>query len=139
MVGEKNSQHFFVATQDAALRTQMSSVSGVPLLRVVRGQLVLDPPSEASRTAYRKHEKDKTGPTPQQQEALERKRKELDGEDSGKPPQEPEQKKKRRVGPKGVNPLAMKKPKRAVGVLGAPKKKRQHRKRGKGAETGVLG
>mmetsp|Transcript_30613 Transcript_30613/g.73550 ORF Transcript_30613/g.73550 Transcript_30613/m.73550 type:complete len:257 (-) Transcript_30613:173-943(-) len=135
MVDASNSQHLFVASQDSSLRYQLSKIAGVPFMRVMRGQLLLDPPSEASETAYRKREKDKTGPTPQQRRALERKRKELDGalekekeeaEKEGEAPEEPP--KKKRKGPKGVNPLAMKKPKNAGGKQDG-KKKRQHRKR----------
>ncbi|GAV91261.1 Fcf1 domain-containing protein [Cephalotus follicularis] len=45
VVGENNSEHFFVATQDAHLRQKLQLVPGVPLVFGLRNSLLLEKPS----------------------------------------------------------------------------------------------
>ncbi|KAL5722839.1 hypothetical protein ACHQM5_006310 [Ranunculus cassubicifolius] len=49
VIGEENSEHFFVATQDTDLRETLEQVPGVPVLYGLRNALFLDPPSESQR------------------------------------------------------------------------------------------
>ncbi|RDX67915.1 rRNA-processing protein UTP23-like protein, partial [Mucuna pruriens] len=49
VVGEKNSEHFFVASQDTDLRKNLQEVPGVPLIFSLRNALFLEPPSAFQR------------------------------------------------------------------------------------------
>lgn len=49
VIGEKNPEHFFVATQDADLRKKLQEVPGVPLIFGLRNALLLEPPSAFQR------------------------------------------------------------------------------------------
>ncbi|KAG4953159.1 hypothetical protein JHK87_038753 [Glycine soja] len=49
VVGEKNSEHFFVASQDTDLRKQLQEVPGVPLIFGLRNALFLESPSAFQR------------------------------------------------------------------------------------------
>ncbi|MED6109966.1 hypothetical protein PIB30_038582 [Stylosanthes scabra] len=46
VIGENNSEHFFVASQDADLRKKLREVPGVPLIYGLRNTLFLEPISE---------------------------------------------------------------------------------------------
>ncbi|XP_014498506.1 rRNA-processing protein UTP23 homolog isoform X1 [Vigna radiata var. radiata] len=48
-VGEKNSEHFFVASQDTDLRKKLQEVPGVPLIYGLRNALFLESPSAFQR------------------------------------------------------------------------------------------
>ncbi|MCL7021781.1 hypothetical protein MKW94_010515 [Papaver nudicaule] len=45
VIGEKNSEHFFLATQDNELRKRFREIPGVPLIFGLRKSLILEPPS----------------------------------------------------------------------------------------------
>ncbi|KAL7118804.1 hypothetical protein ACP275_02G024400 [Erythranthe tilingii] len=45
VIGENNSEHFFVATQDAELRKKFQEIPGVPVIYALRNALFLDRPS----------------------------------------------------------------------------------------------
>ncbi|GFQ00966.1 rRNA-processing protein utp23 homolog [Phtheirospermum japonicum] len=45
VIGENNSEHFFVATQDAELRKKFQEIPGVPVIYGLRNALFLDRPS----------------------------------------------------------------------------------------------
>ncbi|KAH6798827.1 hypothetical protein C2S51_035311 [Perilla frutescens var. frutescens] len=45
VIGEKNTEHFFVATQDAELRKKFQEIPGVPLIYALRNALFLERPS----------------------------------------------------------------------------------------------
>nr|XP_043634005.1 rRNA-processing protein UTP23 homolog [Erigeron canadensis] len=47
VIGEKNSEHFFVATQDADLRKQFQELPAVPVLFALRNALFLESPSKS--------------------------------------------------------------------------------------------
>ncbi|KAJ1386395.1 rRNA-processing protein Fcf1/Utp23 [Sesbania bispinosa] len=49
VVGEKNSEHFFVASQDTDLRKKLQEVPGVPLIFGLRNALFLESPSAFQR------------------------------------------------------------------------------------------
>ncbi|GAY65066.1 hypothetical protein CUMW_238350 [Citrus unshiu] len=49
VIGEKNPEHFFVATQDVDLRKKLQEVPGVPLIFGLRNALLLEPPSSFQR------------------------------------------------------------------------------------------
>ncbi|KAL2316968.1 hypothetical protein Fmac_030844 [Flemingia macrophylla] len=49
VVGEKNSEHFFVASQDTDLRNKLQEIPGVPLIYGLRNALFLEPPSAFQR------------------------------------------------------------------------------------------
>ncbi|TKY57045.1 rRNA-processing protein UTP23-like [Spatholobus suberectus] len=49
VVGEKNSEHFFVASQDTDLRKKLQEVPGVPLIYGLRNALFLEPLSAFQR------------------------------------------------------------------------------------------
>lgn len=49
VIGEKNPEHFFVASQDVDLRKKLQEVPGVPLLFGLRNALLLEPPSAFQR------------------------------------------------------------------------------------------
>ncbi|XP_073270074.1 uncharacterized protein [Primulina huaijiensis] len=45
VIGENNSEHFFVATQDAELRKKFQEIPGVPIVYALRNALFLERPS----------------------------------------------------------------------------------------------
>ncbi|TXG53841.1 hypothetical protein EZV62_019097 [Acer yangbiense] len=49
VIGEKNPEHFFVATQDVDLRKKLQEVPGVPLIFGLRNALFLEQPSQFQR------------------------------------------------------------------------------------------
>ncbi|XP_047164735.1 rRNA-processing protein UTP23 homolog isoform X2 [Vigna umbellata] len=49
VIGEKNSEHFFVASQDTDLRNKLQEVPGVPLIYGLRNALFLESPSAFQR------------------------------------------------------------------------------------------
>ncbi|KAF3635771.1 putative BTB/POZ domain-containing protein-like [Capsicum annuum] len=49
VIGENNSEHFFVATQDADLRRNLQKIPGVPLIYALRNALFLEQPSPFQR------------------------------------------------------------------------------------------
>ncbi|KAK4363788.1 hypothetical protein RND71_019029 [Anisodus tanguticus] len=49
VIGENNSEHFFVATQDADLRRSLQKIPGVPAIYALRNALFLEQPSSFQR------------------------------------------------------------------------------------------
>lgn len=49
VIGENNSEHFFVATQDADLRRSLQKIPGVPVIFALRNALFLEQPSSFQR------------------------------------------------------------------------------------------
>ncbi|CAA2975012.1 rRNA-processing UTP23 homolog isoform X1, partial [Olea europaea subsp. europaea] len=45
VIGQKNTEHFFVATQDAELRKKLQEIPGVPVIYALRNSLFLERPS----------------------------------------------------------------------------------------------
>merc|ERR1719158_1342803 len=105
MVGDGNSQHFVVATQDYTLRTAVRAVPGTPVLYLHGNSPTLEKPSELTKGKV--EEEDNKGLTPQQAKAISVMKKQVFGE-----PEPVKSKKKKRKGPKGPNPLSCKKKKK---------------------------
>ncbi|XP_027107137.1 rRNA-processing protein utp23-like [Coffea arabica] len=60
IIGENNSEHFFVATQDAELRKKFQKVPGVPLIYGLRNALFLEQPSAFQHQFVRSVEEDRS-------------------------------------------------------------------------------
>lgn len=60
VIGENNSEHFFVATQDAELRKKFQEVPGVPLIYGLRNALFLEQPSAFQHQFVRSAEEDRS-------------------------------------------------------------------------------
>jgi len=106
MVGDNNSQHFVVATQDFTLRTAVRAVPGTPVLYLHGNSPTLEKPSELTKGKV-EEEGDNRGLTPHQAKAINVMKKQVFGE-----PEPVKLKKKKRKGPKGPNPLSCKKKKK---------------------------
>ncbi|KAF2217404.1 hypothetical protein CERZMDRAFT_31213 [Cercospora zeae-maydis SCOH1-5] len=117
-----NKHRYVVASQDDQVRRKMRAVVGVPLVYIKRSVMILEPMAEVSAGVREKEEKAKvkaglsgrrvTGNTA----TGEKRKREEDDEDSDEDAtrgREPAQtKKQKQKGPKGPNPLSVKKPKR---------------------------
>ncbi|KAJ0729548.1 putative rRNA-processing protein Fcf1/Utp23 [Helianthus annuus] len=49
VIGESNSEHFFVATQDVDLRRKFQEIPAVPVMFALRNALFLEPPSQSQQ------------------------------------------------------------------------------------------
>lgn len=95
VVGETNKHRYVIATQSQPLRVQLRTIPAVPLVHINRAVMVLEPPSDI---------------TIKTKEATEEQDLHMNQSDLalvGAPKTEPVQKK--RKGPKGPNPLSIKK------------------------------
>ena len=102
LVGTRNKNKYIVCTQDASLRDELAKVPGVPLVYLNHCALVLEPPSRASLGAHRKSEAKKIIPTRDERRRLQVPGGVSKATSARKP-------KPRREGPKGPNPLSVKK------------------------------
>ncbi|KAH0641706.1 hypothetical protein KY290_033307 [Solanum tuberosum] len=59
VIGEKNSEHFFVATQDADLRRSLQKIPGVPVIFGLRNALFLEQPSSFQREFAKSSEEER--------------------------------------------------------------------------------
>ncbi|CAK9436455.1 uncharacterized protein LODBEIA_P10130 [Lodderomyces beijingensis] len=108
-----NKHRYIVATQDAELRKRLRRVPGVPLIYMNRSVMVMEPLSDASRAFSQAWEESKltgglndlsAGIKRKEEDGEDKKKEEVgDGEASGR---------KKRKGPKGPNPLSVKKKKK---------------------------
>jgi len=114
-----NKHRYVVASQDLETRKALRSVKGVPLVYINRSVMIMEPMAEATVHVREQDEKGKFRQGLKSGRAsgsLKRKREE-DGngpavtEDAS---EEGVAKKKKSIGPKGPNPLAVKKPKKKV-------------------------
>lgn len=60
VIGEKNSEHFFVASQDADLRKQLQEVPAVPLIYALRNALFLETPSPCQQQFAKSAEEERS-------------------------------------------------------------------------------
>ncbi|KAI9701626.1 MAG: hypothetical protein M1820_006397 [Bogoriella megaspora] len=120
-----NKFRYVVGTQDEELRARLRRIPGVPLIYVNRSVLIMEPMSESSKIVEQKEEigKFRSGLVAKTQ-GVKRKREEAEGErdengdirmvggdkENDEGWQKVERKKKK--GPKGPNPLSVKKPKK---------------------------
>jgi U3 small nucleolar RNA-associated protein 23 len=115
LMNEKaNADHYILATQDAALSEQVRQLPGCPLLYIKLNAINFEKPSNVSQSIATADISAASGPLSHDLEVL-NKLKETELGASELAP------KKKRKGPKGPNPLAMKKKKKKVGVDIVPK------------------
>ncbi|KAG7099394.1 hypothetical protein E1B28_001247 [Marasmius oreades] len=98
VVGDSNKHRYVIATQSQPLRSNLRAIPAVPLVHLNRSVMVLEPPSDATIAAKQEVEEKAlhaSHPVP----------------DTAARPSEPPPKKK--TGPKGPNPLSVKKKKKA--------------------------
>ncbi|KAJ6509241.1 Fcf1-domain-containing protein [Mycena vitilis] len=114
VVGETNKHRYVVATQSQPLRVKLRSIPAVPIVHVNRSVMVLEPPSDATIRSKEYAEEQALHPTGSEQVLVR-------GSSSTEPPR------KKKKGPKGPNPLSVKKKK--VDVLDKPPAK------GRGKQT----
>ncbi|KAM7470749.1 hypothetical protein LguiA_008932 [Lonicera macranthoides] len=60
IIGDNNSEHFFVATQDADLRKKFHEIPSVPLIFGLRNALLLEPPSTFQRQLAKSAEEERS-------------------------------------------------------------------------------
>ncbi|KAI5798904.1 Fcf1-domain-containing protein [Geopyxis carbonaria] len=126
----ENKHRYCIAAMNKEIRTNMREVPGVPSIVINRSVMILEPMTDATKFRRDRMERGKilagiTGGRQPEQVGEKRKRTE-DGEEEkeggdGAEAAEKKKKKKQR-GPKGVNPLAMKKKKPKASEGGAAKK-----------------
>lgn len=107
VVGETNKHRYVIATQSQPLRVKLRGIPGTPIVHINRSVIVLEPPSEATLKVKEEAE----------ERALHAPEPEL-GQSSAYA--SVEQPRKIRKGPKGPNPLSVKK--KTVNVLPPSKK-----------------
>jgi len=109
VVGESNKHRYVVATQSQPLRVSLRAVPGVPIVHVNRAVMILEPASDATLRTKHCAEQDALAPSTSERAVL----------NVATPQVEYVPKKKR--GPKGPNPLSVKKKARKQSVQ-EPKK-----------------
>ncbi|KAI0762909.1 PIN domain-like protein [Fomes fomentarius] len=102
VIGESNKHRYVVATQSQELRQKLRAIPAVPIVHVNRSVMILEPPSDTTLRAKALEEEKALHPTAPEAAKL-----------PLAAPEEPPRKKKR--GPKGPNPLSVKKKKSKPG------------------------
>ncbi|KJA26170.1 hypothetical protein HYPSUDRAFT_122833, partial [Hypholoma sublateritium FD-334 SS-4] len=97
VIGDKNKHRYVVATQSHPLRVKLRSVPATPIIHVNRSVMVLEPPSDVTLRAKAAAEDQKLHATAPDLALV--------------GPSTAEDKPRKRKGPKGPNPLSMKKKK----------------------------
>ncbi|KAF5382919.1 hypothetical protein D9757_006373 [Collybiopsis confluens] len=126
VVGDSNKHRYVIATQSTPLRSKLRIIPAVPIVHINRSVMILEPPSDVTLRAKALKEQQALDSTTPDEKAL------LASSRSA-----PDQPKKR--GPKGPNPLSVKKKKHAPDLQGT---KERHaitpgkRKRSDGGEEG---
>ncbi|KAI0079585.1 hypothetical protein K474DRAFT_1591843 [Panus rudis PR-1116 ss-1] len=98
VVGDTNKHRYVIATQSSPLRVKLRTVPAVPIVHINRAVMILEPPSDTTLRAKELMEQQALGPSMAEKSRIE----------ADKPPVQPPKKKK---GPKGPNPLSVKKKK----------------------------
>ncbi|XP_047319046.1 rRNA-processing protein UTP23 homolog [Impatiens glandulifera] len=136
VVGDKNTEHFFVATQDADLRKNCQQVPGVPVVFGLRNALLLETPSVSQRQFVKFTEEDRSHMSELEFKMLEKIEKGMDEDENepqnvetamlsnvkggGKGIEEKDKAQFKRKKPKGPNPLSCKKRKHAEAPHSGP-------------------
>ncbi|OAD69094.1 hypothetical protein PHYBLDRAFT_101239, partial [Phycomyces blakesleeanus NRRL 1555(-)] len=109
IIGSTNQYHYCVASQDKKLRSHLRSVPGVPLLHIKKNLVILEPMSNESKEALKRHEIEKTLPMGKEASLLKG-----IGRAAGiiKDEEPKEKKTKKALKKKGPNPLSVKKKKK---------------------------
>ena len=174
--GSKTNKHrYVVASQELEVRKHMRSIMGVPLVYINRSVMIMEPMAGATGEYREKEEKGKFRAGLKRGSGSLKRKREDDGDgvvgereiETRGEDEQPQKKKKVRGGPKGPNPLAIKKPKKRVegdGTTSASrgdsrkeswinlnqeaadgsepkakrKRKRKHKSATEGGETGVV-
>ncbi|TDL17079.1 Fcf1-domain-containing protein, partial [Rickenella mellea] len=103
VVGETNKHRYVIASQSQGLRQKLRLIAGVPIVHINRAVMVLEPPSDVTVSAKASAEEEKLHPSAPEVNALA-------GPGPGKGDDgEGTEKRKKRKGPKGPNPLSVKK------------------------------
>ncbi|KAG6413376.1 hypothetical protein SASPL_126085 [Salvia splendens] len=77
VIGEKNTEHFFVATQDAELRKKFQQIPGVPLVYALRNALFLERPSAFQQEFAKAAEEERSRMTELEMKMLKLKKKKV--------------------------------------------------------------
>lgn len=96
VVGDTNKHRYAIASQSQPLRSKLRSIPAVPLVHINRSVMVLEPPSDTTLASKHKTEEEALHPTASDIALV--------GPSSDPTP-------KKRKGPKGPNPLSVKKKK----------------------------
>ncbi|KAJ2695931.1 hypothetical protein H4218_004931 [Coemansia sp. IMI 209128] len=104
IMGDENKNNYCVAVQDDDLRAKLRTVPGVPILHVKQSVVVLERKSQVAKDASRQMEKDKLGLSELERSMLRAVKKQ-----ANEARNEKRKKKKKTAGPKGPNPLSIKK------------------------------
>lgn len=129
-VNGQNKHRYVVASQDINLRRKLRKVPGVPLVHMSRSVMVMEPLSEASRLLNQRAEQDKLLKGLNDPKLAGVKVSESEEMETQTPPP------KRHKGPKGANPLSMKKKRNTLQMQepssrdGEDRKKRRRRRHG---------
>ncbi|EMD41802.1 hypothetical protein CERSUDRAFT_102193 [Gelatoporia subvermispora B] len=113
VIGETNKHRYAVATQSQELRSKLRIVPAVPVVHVNRAVMILEPPSDATLRAKQAMEEKTLLPSAPEMVKL--------ASTSTAPPEEPPRKKKK--GPKGPNPLSVKRKKPKADQPAPPQRK----------------
>ncbi|KAJ2732091.1 hypothetical protein IW152_004071 [Coemansia sp. BCRC 34962] len=116
IMGEENKNNYCVAVQDDDLRAKLRAVPGVPILHVKQSVVVLERKSQVAKDASRQIEKDKLGLSELERSMLRAVKKQ-----ANEAKNEKRKKKKKNAGPKGPNPLSIKKAAKKPQVVKATK------------------
>ncbi|KZV75574.1 PIN domain-like protein [Peniophora sp. CONT] len=100
VTGDKNKHRYVIATQSQPLRQKLRAIPGVPIVHVNRSVMILEPPSDATLRVKALAEANALAPSTSEAAQLK----------AAAPTSEPPKAKKKK-GPKGPNPLSMKKKK----------------------------
>ncbi|KAJ2542645.1 hypothetical protein EV175_006041 [Coemansia sp. RSA 1933] len=121
VMGEENKYNYCVAVQDEGLRARLRKVPGVPLVRVKHSTIVLEKPQSVVKETVGSKNREKLGLSELERKMIEAvKRKDREEKLALMPP-----KHKKKKGPKGPNPLSVKKTKKEPSTQkpGKPKPK----------------
>ncbi|OCH96485.1 Fcf1-domain-containing protein [Obba rivulosa] len=102
VIGETNKHRYVVATQSQELRSKLRTVPAVPIVHVNRAVMILEPPSDVTLKAKEAMEEKTLLPSAPEMEKL---------SSTSAVPAAVEPSRKKRKGPKGPNPLSVKKKK----------------------------
>lgn len=83
VIGENNSEHFFVATQDADLRRNLQTIPGVPLIYALRNALFLEQPSSFQHQFAKSAEEERLHMTDMEYNMLRHRKKRRLSDDQG--------------------------------------------------------
>ncbi|KAF9015335.1 Fcf1-domain-containing protein [Cyathus striatus] len=122
VIGDRNKHRYVIATQSQVLRSELRAIPAVPIIHVNRSVMVLEPPSDATLKEKQLNEERSLHATGSDIALVES-------------PKPEDTKPRKRKGPKGPNPLSMKKKKVDAGKeisngqdpKTSTKRKRDHR------------